>query len=156
MENTVSERIKFLIDTREKGNKSAFGRTVGISSQAVSDLIEAKGGPSFTSLQKILKGYPDINSDWLIFGEGEMQKGQQSKTTDLTSGEATVERATELASNGLLREIIDTQKETITDLRGTVEFLKAELGKFGGSSYAALLELFPQLPTGAAAEMVPA
>lgn len=70
-----------------------------------------------------------------------MLKGQQPEGAGLNSAEATVEHAQELASNGLLREIIDTQKETITDLRSTVAFLKEELGKLPGSLEAALTRI---------------
>jgi phage repressor protein C with HTH and peptisase S24 domain len=72
-EHPVSERIKFLLDTRAQGNKSELGRAAGISGQAVADLIGGKkGGPSFPVLQKMLRSYPDISPNWLIFGEGEM------------------------------------------------------------------------------------
>jgi hypothetical protein len=90
MQVPVSERLIFLIEEREKGNKAAFGRTIGMSSQAVADLLGAKGGPSFTTLQKILTAYPDVSPSWLIFGEGPMVKGQQPEGAGLNSGEATV------------------------------------------------------------------
>jgi hypothetical protein len=154
MESPVSERIRILIDAREKGNKAAFGRAIGVTSQSVADLLDAKGGPSFMTLQKIAKAYSDLSLEWLVTGEGEMLKGQQSETTGLHSGAATIERATELASNGLLREIIDTQKETITDLRGMVATLKEELGKFGSSLEAALTGSRPNRPL--VGEMQPA
>lgn len=93
-----------------------------------------------------------------------MLKSQQLEATGLTSGAATIERATELASNGLLRELVDSQAKTIATQDAAlstkdevIALLKEELKKFGGSSYAALLELLPQLlPTGASAALVTA
>lgn len=81
-EQPVSERIKFLLDMRAQGNKSELGRAAGISGQAVADLIGGKkGGPSFPVLQKMLRSYPDINPNWLIFGEGEMLISSPSSNT---------------------------------------------------------------------------
>ncbi|WP_305030430.1 hypothetical protein [Hymenobacter convexus] len=78
-EQPVAERIKFLLETRAQGNKSELGRAAGISGQAVADLIGGKkGGPSFPVLQKMLRSYPDINAEWLLFGEGEMQKSAEA------------------------------------------------------------------------------
>lgn len=74
-EQPVSERIKILLDLRAQGNKSELGRAAGISGQGVSDLVGGKkGGPSFPVLQKMLRSYPDVSAEWLLFGEGEMLK----------------------------------------------------------------------------------
>jgi transcriptional regulator with XRE-family HTH domain len=142
---TINERFS-LMRHRLKLTKNAVGEAAGISGTTIGNIeTGTTKNPSSEILAGISKNL-GVSLEWLIFGEGEMLKGQQSETTDLTSGAATVERATELASNGLLREIIDTQKETIADLRGTVEFLKSELGKFGGSLEAALQDLVPTRP----------
>ncbi len=141
METPVSERIKFLVTSREKGNKSAFGRTIGVTPQAVADILETKGGPSFPVLQKILKAYPDINSEWLIFGEGEMLKGQQPEEAGLTSGEATVEHAQELASNSALRELVESQRQQIATLTKMLDWVRglvpSALGKLMSNLEAA-------------------
>jgi phage repressor protein C with HTH and peptisase S24 domain len=81
-EQPVSERIKILLDLRAQGNKSELGRAAGISGQGVSDLIGGKkGGPSFPVLQKMLRSYPDVNAEWLLFGEGEMLKAATTPNT---------------------------------------------------------------------------
>jgi DNA-binding XRE family transcriptional regulator len=148
-ESTVNERIKILLETRANGNKSALAKKIGVSSQTIGDIVEGrKGNPSFLVIQGLISAFPEVNAGWLISGNGEMLIGQQPEAASLTSAEATLERATELASVPLLREIIDTQKETITDLRGMVATLKEELGKFGGSSDAALHGIFPTAPAG--------
>lgn len=75
IESPVSERLKILLDARAGGNKAELGRAAGISGQGIADLLSgSKGGPSFPVLQKILRSYPDLSSEWLIFGEGEMLK----------------------------------------------------------------------------------
>jgi phage repressor protein C with HTH and peptisase S24 domain len=69
---TVNQRINFLIERFEAGNKSAFGRRVDMKSGVVGDLVGGRlNKPSFEALLKILSAYPSVNTDWLLKGEGE-------------------------------------------------------------------------------------
>lgn len=174
MEVPVSERIKFLVASREKGNKSAFGRTIGVTPQAVADILETKGGPSFPVLQKILKAYPDLNSEWLILGVGEMLKGQQSETTgcdehaalqvetgallNLAVAEAKIEeKDKQLADRE--KQLADKEKQLeakdkLIDRLLTLNGIPEKLGKLMSSSPAALARLIARLSQqGQVAEM---
>jgi hypothetical protein len=74
-EQPVSERIKILLMEYAHGNKAYMGRSLGISGQAIADLIEGKkGGPSFSVLQKMLILYSEIRAEWLVLGEEPMRK----------------------------------------------------------------------------------
>jgi phage repressor protein C with HTH and peptisase S24 domain len=69
---SVNQRINFLIDFFEAGNKSAFGRNVDMKSGVVGDLVGGRlNKPSFDALLKILKAYPAVNTEWLVLGRGE-------------------------------------------------------------------------------------
>lgn len=68
METTVKERIvQFLKFKRIGQNK--FENICGLSNGYVSNL---RNSPSVTILQRILNGFPELNPDWLMKGEGEM------------------------------------------------------------------------------------
>jgi phage repressor protein C with HTH and peptisase S24 domain len=74
-EVSVSERIKDLYQHFGDGNLSAFSRQVGVSAQAIRDLMKGeKGGPSWPLLQNLLQAFPAINTEWLLLGQGEMLK----------------------------------------------------------------------------------
>jgi transcriptional regulator with XRE-family HTH domain/DNA-binding XRE family transcriptional regulator len=81
MQDTVSERIKILVE--KYGSKPAdFAKATGLTSQNVYDLTSGrKGDPSFASFKKILIALPDINERWLMLGEGEMLKSATSLNT---------------------------------------------------------------------------
>jgi phage repressor protein C with HTH and peptisase S24 domain len=74
-EVSVSERIKDLYQHFGDGNLSAFSRQVGVSAQAIRDLMKGeKGGPSWPVLQNLLQAFPAINTEWLLLGQGKMLK----------------------------------------------------------------------------------
>lgn len=51
-----------------------FAEILGIERSNVSHIMSGRNNPSLTVVQKILKNFPDISSDWLLFGEGNMLK----------------------------------------------------------------------------------
>jgi hypothetical protein len=72
-EAPVSERIKILFQHFGDGNLSAFSREIGVSAQAIRDLMKGeKGGPSWPVLQNILRAFPSVSTDWLVLGQGPM------------------------------------------------------------------------------------
>jgi hypothetical protein len=78
-QQTVNQRINFLIEYYEAGNKSAFGRRVDMKSGVVGDLVGGRfNKPSYEALLKILSAYPSVNTDWLLKGEGEMLQTEAS------------------------------------------------------------------------------
>lgn len=78
-QQTVNQRINFLIGYYEAGNKSAFGRRVDMKSGVVGDLVGGRlNKPSYEALLKILSAYPSVNTDWLLKGEGEMLQTEAS------------------------------------------------------------------------------
>lgn len=55
---------------------TSLSEKLGISKSAVSDYANGKRSPSATVIAKLKEVYPDLNSDWLLSGEGEMVKKQ--------------------------------------------------------------------------------
>lgn len=67
----VLERIKQYIDN--KGiTIAAFERSVGMSNASFGKSLKSNGGIGSDKLENILKVYPDLSSEWLLRGEGEM------------------------------------------------------------------------------------
>jgi phage repressor protein C with HTH and peptisase S24 domain len=84
IEVPVSERVKDLYQHFGDGNLSAFARQVGVSAQAIRDLMKGeKGGPSWPVLQNLLQAFPAINTEWLLLGRGEMLKASTPANTSV-------------------------------------------------------------------------
>jgi transcriptional regulator with XRE-family HTH domain len=74
MQNSVNERIKFLIDSLENGVASRFAKAIGVSSSVVANYLpgsDREGEPSLSVLRKIASTYERVNIEWLITGKGE-------------------------------------------------------------------------------------
>jgi transcriptional regulator with XRE-family HTH domain len=72
-QETVNERLNYLVNYFEFGKKAAFARKAGISPQGAQELLAGrKGDPSFKVLVKILEAYPQVYADWLVLGRGPM------------------------------------------------------------------------------------
>ena len=60
---------------------SKFAETIGIQRSAMSHIISGRNNPSLDVLMKILETFTYVDSDWLLFGKGTMQREQTPKTT---------------------------------------------------------------------------
>jgi transcriptional regulator with XRE-family HTH domain len=55
-----------------------FADLIGVQRSGISHLISGRNKPSLDFLQKILKTFPEINTDWMLFGKGEMLIGENT------------------------------------------------------------------------------
>lgn len=72
MQKNINERVKDLILLKSRGNASNFARSIGVSSQRISNILHNKNSVSRDIIERILKSFPDISFTWLTMGEGEM------------------------------------------------------------------------------------
>lgn len=53
-------------------SKAALAETIGVSRSLITLILSNKSKPGFEVIEATLKSFPQVNSDWLIKGEGEM------------------------------------------------------------------------------------
>jgi phage repressor protein C with HTH and peptisase S24 domain len=71
--SAISQRINFIIDTLENGVQRQFALRIKARPGQISELFgERKSKPSSELLEKIAKAYPELRTDWLLKGEGDM------------------------------------------------------------------------------------
>lgn len=84
----VSERftaaVDFLIKTRRLRNQAELTEILDLSKGYVSQIVTGKREPSDTVVSKFANLFPEINSAWLLTGEGDMLLSQG--TTQHVSG----------------------------------------------------------------------
>lgn len=73
---TVKERLKLYLK-QKKINASEFGRTIGVSNAYISSIVQSIPPDK---LQRITLNYPDLNTGWLLTGDGEMLKNSALKS----------------------------------------------------------------------------
>lgn len=79
---SVKERLIAYLDYK-KVSKSDFGRSIGVSSAYVTSMRKSIDPEK---LQSIAKNFPDLNTGWLMTGEGEMLKKDLSISKNPVSG----------------------------------------------------------------------
>lgn len=116
MENTVSERLRAYLD-KKRISYSEFGRQLGVSAAYVQGI--RKSIPP-DKLKQIGELYPDLNINWLIYGEGDMivtAKGDVNIGSDPSIGKALDEIAEQ-------RKLTAKSQEQIDRLLGIIETLQ--------------------------------
>lgn len=87
--NTMKNRIVQLINS-EGLTSSKFADTIGVQRSSVSHILSGRNNPSLDFIQKIINAFPQINTDWLIAGNGEMYKTDGAPSL-FDSGESTMQ-----------------------------------------------------------------
>lgn len=63
--------IKIMQD--EGMNKSEFAEKIGVAVSLLSHIFGGRNNPSLDVVMRINKAFPDVNLQWLLYGEGEMR-----------------------------------------------------------------------------------
>lgn len=80
----MNERIQLILKTQNI-SASKFADEIGVQRSRISHIISGRNNPSLDFIQKIIKRFPDISSDWLVFGKGSMYKEQDLFSTSEAS-----------------------------------------------------------------------
>ena len=90
----MKNRIVQLINN-EGLTSSKFADTIGVQRSSISHILSGRNNPSLDFIQKIMSSFPQVNVDWLLSGNGEMYKKQntQSLFTDMGTEQETIEIA---------------------------------------------------------------
>lgn len=76
----MENRIQKIIDEQAL-SLNAFAKEIGVNRSTVSHILTGRNKPSVEVLQKILKRFPAISSDWLLLGNGGMYAKKESVDT---------------------------------------------------------------------------
>lgn len=119
METTVSERLLLFI--KYKGiSVRKFEASIGASTGFVKKISKGIGNEK---LKRILAEYPELNRDWLLYGEGEMLKS----AAPAISHSAVVTAANSLAINGDHNMVPDPNAISGSELYKTQLYLTQQL-----------------------------
>ena len=64
----MENRIQKIID-KQGIPLNAFAQEIGVNRSTVSHILTGRNKPSVEVLQKILKRFPELSSDWLFVGK---------------------------------------------------------------------------------------
>jgi transcriptional regulator with XRE-family HTH domain len=69
----MKDRIEKILRL-EQISSSRFADEIGVQRSSISHLFSGRNKPSLELIQKILQRYPNLSTEWLLTGKGEMYK----------------------------------------------------------------------------------
>lgn len=102
---TLKDRVYFFIES-QKISKSEFERRCGLSNGYVNAMREGFGTKK---LEQVLRAFPQLNREWLLFGEGEMTSDPPQTQNQQAGDNARQQQA---LGNGITQTI--EESETLT------------------------------------------
>lgn len=102
MDQEINGRIKQILDYEEM-SPANFASEIGISRSNLAHILSGRNQPSFTMLEKVMRAFPEIRSEWLITGLGDMVKG----AGELAETKAALDQKRRVESNQSKLEFVD-------------------------------------------------
>jgi len=81
----MKDRILEFLKVENKSS-ALFAEEIGVQASSISHILSGRNNPSLDFVVKMLKKYPSLSTDWLLFGRGLMYK--DSKQQDLFVAES--------------------------------------------------------------------
>ena len=79
---TIIDRIKQIMEYYQLAPAS-FAEQIGINRSNLTHLFSGRNQPSLDLAKKILHSYPEIKTEWLIMGVGEMMRSNEEKELNI-------------------------------------------------------------------------
>lgn len=79
----MKDRIKEIMDS-QKMSQQAFASFIDISPATLSSIFNGRTKPTLNMVEAIKKKFPDISTDWLMFGSGDMYVTKEDVVLDDT------------------------------------------------------------------------
>ena len=114
------ERISLILKTKNL-SPSLFADEIQVQRSSVSHVLSGRNKPSLDFILKILSSYPEVSSDWLMFGKGQMLK-QTEKEEKVIRDEKT-----EIKSQLKIKEEMTREKDSPPVPSIPVEIKKNEI-----------------------------
>jgi len=71
--NEIQDRIFLIVKTKDL-TSAEFAEAIGVQPSNISHIMSGRNKPSLDLVMKILKRFPELRSDWLLNGQGSMNK----------------------------------------------------------------------------------
>lgn len=89
MENSINQRIREFINSLDV-NDNQFAKSIGITQSVIASMFSRNTEPSSKVIVSILNAYANLSAEWLMRGEGEMIKCDNSAKEKSASNEFVV------------------------------------------------------------------
>jgi transcriptional regulator with XRE-family HTH domain len=111
------DRIQLILKSKNLSS-SQFADEIQVQRSSVSHILTGRNKPSLDFVSKILSSYSEINSDWLLFGKGQMIKKQEQfqknlKIEEKPNKSPILQKNAEINFDGEIPGNTETQKKGV-------------------------------------------
>lgn len=121
----MKDRLRSVMEYA-KLSQQDFAARLGVSAPSISSIFKGRQGPTNYHVMAIHRAFPEININWLMFGEGEMIVSSASK------GEDSKEFSQTPVANDLFTESVESNSSE--DLRMAEQTIERMNALFNGDS----------------------
>ena len=114
------DRISLILKTKNL-SPSLFADEIQVQRSSVSHVLSGRNKPSLDFVLKILSSYPEVSSDWLMFGKGQMLKQTEKEENVIR------EEKTEINPQLEIKEEMTREKDFPTVPSNSVEIKEKEI-----------------------------
>jgi len=113
----MKERLQKLMLT-EKITPARFAEVIGVQRSSISHMLSGRNKPSYDVIHSILAKFPNINSEWLLMGSGDMYKrAVQASLFD--------QKPTENKDKSIEKQVEKPEIETVEVMKDEKQEIKA-------------------------------
>lgn len=74
----MKERILEFLKAENKSS-AQFAEEIGVQPSGISHILSGRNNPSLDFVMKMLEKYPDLSTEWLLFGKGLMYRNNRER-----------------------------------------------------------------------------
>ena len=130
-QGSINQRLKILIESLDLSTRG-FSKAIGVSDTNTRNYLDRGSKPNSDYLEKIMRRFERVNSQWLLLGQGEMflsssepasfqQKNSGGNNIGQNTGTGTVTQTHNRDTSSELQQQLDAARREI-------ELLKSQLG----------------------------
>ncbi len=121
------ERIKQVMDYKQM-SPTAFADTIDINRSSLTHIFSGRNQPSLDVAKKILTAFPEISTEWLIMGIGDMVQLDKVPVKQIVSSEVPISVSTvdNMQQTDLFAAIDMAETLSANPVKATVETPKSE------------------------------
>ena len=82
----MKDRLLLFLN-RENISATTLADEIGVQRSSISHILSGRNNPSYDFIQKLIKRYDSINTEWLLTGKGDMYKQERQVDDKKNEGE---------------------------------------------------------------------
>ena len=116
----MKDRIRQLMDAQHM-NQQTFANYIGVNTASLSSIFTGRTSPTLNIVNAIKGKFPNVNTDWLLYGTGGM-----FNLPKVTSSGSASNNTPSLFDSAIVAESHQEKEDSESEKKSRIEFVEAE------------------------------